>query len=182
VCDSLPLIEELSEDSDFPGHELAAAIASKCFYHLQEYNDALRCALVAGKYFDISVKNEYTDTLISKCIDEYTLLRKKQNSDPSAGIAIDPRMEVIVQQMFVRCYQDSCYEQAIGIALDTLRIDKVEEVCRTAIEASKVSILAYTFDLCQGSRNITLREFRLAVIGSTVLNYHYHYYCFIHVL
>lgn len=76
VCESLPLIEELSEDTDFDGHELAAAVASRCFYHLQEYNDSLRLALSAGRYFVISVKSEYTDTLIAKCIDEYTALRR----------------------------------------------------------------------------------------------------------
>lgn len=165
MCNSLPLIEALSEDVEFKGHTLAAAIASKCFYHLQEYNDALRLALCAGTYFDIAVKSEYTDTLITKCIDEYTSLRKRITADPAS--APDPRMEHmerIVEQMFLRCYRDGCYEQAIGIALDTLRVDKVEEVCRTAIAASKEGILAYTFDLCQGARSITLREFRLQVI------------------
>lgn len=150
---------------EFTGHELAAAIASKCFYHLQEYNDALRLALSAGPYFNIHVKNEYTDTLIAKCIDEYTALRKRIHSNPSDSIEMDPRMQDIVEQMFLRCYRDGCYEQAIGIALDTLRIDKVEETCCNAILASKLSILSYTFDLCQTSRNITLREFRLSVIG-----------------
>ena len=66
ICDSLPLIEELSEDESFPAADLASAIASKCFYHLQEYNDSLRLALNAGKYFDTSVKSEYVDTLLIK--------------------------------------------------------------------------------------------------------------------
>ena len=156
----------MSEDAEFVGHELAAAIASKCFYHLQEYNDALRLALSAGQYFNIHVKNEYTDTLIAKCIDEYTSLRKKIHMNASEPIEMDQRMEDIVEQMFRRCYCDGCYEQAIGIALDTLRIDKVEETCSKAIRSSKLSILSYTFDLCQSSRNITLREFRLSVIGN----------------
>lgn len=42
ICESLPTIEALSEDESFPAADLAAAVASKCFYHLQEYNDALR--------------------------------------------------------------------------------------------------------------------------------------------
>lgn len=49
----------------------------------QEYNDSLRLALNAGKYFDISQKNEYIDTLLSKCIDEYTVLRRRSESDPT---------------------------------------------------------------------------------------------------
>ena len=47
ICNSLPLIEELSEDSSFPAADLAAAIASKCFYRLQEYSDAFYEELIA---------------------------------------------------------------------------------------------------------------------------------------
>jgi 26S proteasome regulatory subunit N2 len=112
VCNSLPLIEELSEDSSFPAADLAAAVASKCFYHLQEYNDALRLALSAGQYLDISVQSEYVDTILAKCIDEYKVQRIAQEADPTAEI--DPRMEDIIEKMFARCFRDSCFEQAIG--------------------------------------------------------------------
>ncbi len=53
ICAYLPLIEEISEDLAFPGHELAAAIASKCFYHLGELDEALKIALNSGKYLGI---------------------------------------------------------------------------------------------------------------------------------
>ncbi|CAM9514300.1 unnamed protein product [Heterosigma akashiwo] len=45
---ALPLLEALAEDPSFPAREAAAAVASKCFYHLEEYDDALRLALAAG--------------------------------------------------------------------------------------------------------------------------------------
>ena len=80
-------------------------------------------------------------------------------------------MENIIEQMFRRCYRDECFEQAIGVALDTRRIDKVEEVGVTAIQAGKAEILGYTFNLCQTARNITPREFRLAVIAVLVKLY-----------
>jgi len=38
ICNFLPQIEELSEDDSFSAADLAAAVASKCYYHLQEYN------------------------------------------------------------------------------------------------------------------------------------------------
>ena len=109
VCSSLPLIEELSEDSSFPAADLASALASRCFYHLQEYHDALRLALCAGKYLDISIKSEYVDTILATCIDEYKSQRTAQEVD--ANVAIDPRMEGIIEQMFLRCYRDGCFEQ-----------------------------------------------------------------------
>ena len=46
-----------------------------------EYNDALRLALCAGQYLDISTKSEYVDTIIAKCIDEYKTQRTLQESD-----------------------------------------------------------------------------------------------------
>lgn len=171
ICDSLPLIEELSEDTTFAGVEIAAAVASKCFYHLQEYNDSLRLALSAGPYFNIFEKNEYINTLLSKCIDEYTELRSQQEKDPKSNVVIDPRMESIIEQMFQRCYTDGCFEQAMGIALDARRIDKVEEVLNTAIGSGHEGILRYTFNLCQGARNISSREFRLSVIDILVRLY-----------
>jgi len=176
ISESLPLIEELSEDTSFPAADLAAAIASKCFYHLQEYNDALRLALNAGKYFDVSQKTEYIEILLSKCIDEYKALRQQQlaSKDPKEGeevVVIDPKMEAIIEQMFHRCYRDLTFEQALGVALDTHRIDKVEEVIQQSIRSNREYILSYAFNLCQSARNVTPREFRLSVIEVLVRYY-----------
>ena len=169
ICDSLPLIEELSEDESFPAADLASAIASKCFYHLQEYNDSLRLALNAGKYFDTSVKSEYVDTLLIKCIDEYTMLRRSKEGNDT--VVIDNRMENIIEQMFQRCYRDCCYEQAVGIALDCRRLDKLEEICELSISNNNESILGYAFNLCQSARNVDSRGFRLDVINILVNQY-----------
>lgn len=175
VCESLTLIEELSEDSSFPAADLAAAIASKCFYHLQSYSDSLKLALSAGDYVDISQKSEYIDTLLATCIDEYKEIRMKRESGTEEAKEeappVDPRMESIIEKLFLRCCNDNCYEQAVGVALDTRRIDKLEEVCMKAIAADKESILGYTFNLCQGARNISSRDFRLAVIDVLVKLY-----------
>jgi 26S proteasome regulatory subunit N2 len=169
ICDSLPDIEALSEDTAFSGAELAAGLASKCFFHLQDYNDSLRLAFSAGPYFNIHEKCEYIDILLSKCIDEYTELRLQQEAEKDATeVVIDPRMESVIEQLFERCYRDGCYEQAMGVALDTRRLDKVQEVCNKSLEASHESILGYTFNLCQGARNIPSREFRLSVIDVLV--------------
>jgi 26S proteasome regulatory subunit N2 len=161
----------LSEDSSFPAANLAAAIASKLFYHLQEYNDALRCALLSGPYFDVSVRNEYIETMLSHCIDEYKILRTKQLKEKQENIEIDQRMETIIEQMFQRCYRDQCFEQALGVALDTHRLDKVEEVIAEACRQEKERILGYAFSLCQSARNVTPREFRLSVIEVLVKYY-----------
>lgn len=42
-------------------------------------------------------------------------------------IGIDPRLEGIVNKMFLRCLDDHKYKQAIGIALETRRLDMFEK-------------------------------------------------------
>ena len=44
IAESVDVIEGLSEEEDFGKRELAAAVASKCFYHLEDYDEALRLA------------------------------------------------------------------------------------------------------------------------------------------
>eukprot|EP00903_Cladosiphon_okamuranus_P016673 g15374.t1 len=167
VAAVVPLIEALSEDDAFPARELAAAVASKCFFHLEEYSDALRLALGAGEYFDVSSKTEYVSTMVSKCIDQYTAQRtaavvgEAQDDDVEE---MDPRMEGIVERMFDRCYADGEYTQAMGIALEAHRLDKVEETIQQAVD--KPTLLKYTFDVCQTL--VTSRQTRLKVLAILV--------------
>ncbi|CAM9153706.1 unnamed protein product [Pylaiella littoralis] len=167
VAAVVPLIEELSEDDAFPARELAAAVASKCFFHLEEYSDALRLALGAGEYFDVSSKTEYVSTMVSKCIDQYTAQRTAAAGGGAQDEAVeemDPRMEGIVERMFERCYMDGEYTQAMGIALEARRLDKVEETIQKATD--KPALLKYTFDVCQTL--VTSRQTRLKVLAILV--------------
>lgn len=89
-------------------------VASKVYYHLGEYDEALTFALGAGKLFDINIKNDYVETIVcnlfylrilAKCIDEY-ICKRQQGVEK-----IDPRLEDIVQKMFNKCYADGESEQ-----------------------------------------------------------------------
>ena len=168
VCEHLAIIEELSEDINFSGASLAAAIASRCFYYLQEYNDALRLGLASGTYFNVNERSEYVECLLSKCIDEYSALCHQKAKDDT--IVIDVKILATIELLFQRCYTDGCYEQAMGIAIDAHQLDKVEEICRVALKSTngKHNILSYTFKICLNARNIVSREFRLATIDVLV--------------
>ncbi|KAG8533085.1 uncharacterized protein KY384_001868 [Bacidia gigantensis] len=74
-------VEALYEDPQFPQRELAALVASKVYYNLQEYNESMMFALGAGKLFNLEQEGEYEDTIVSKCIDTYIAL-----SDTSSTI------------------------------------------------------------------------------------------------
>lgn len=130
IADYLKDIESLYEDPSFPGRELAALVASKVYYHLEEYDDARHLALGAGQLFDLSHRTEYVEKIVAVAIDEYVKLQtenfelKTKNKDP---VAIDPRLEDVVNRMFERCLEDKAYKQGLGMAFECRRLDAVKK-------------------------------------------------------
>ncbi|KAG0170052.1 proteasome regulatory particle base subunit [Apophysomyces sp. BC1021] len=145
IADSVAKIEILYEDTDFSQRELAALVASKVYYHLGELDDSLTFALGAGQSFDLSEKSEYVETIISKCIDKYIYLRTQQTENNGVEEEIDPRLQNIVERMFHRCSEDGEYEQAIGIALESRRLDVVKAIVE---KGSHNKLLSYVLDVC----------------------------------
>ncbi|KAJ5473269.1 hypothetical protein N7475_002835 [Penicillium sp. IBT 31633x] len=83
VVNAVPEIEALYEDESFSERGLAALVASKVYYHLQEYNESMVLALGAGDLFKLENGGEYEETIIAKCIDTFISLSAAQR--PSAG-------------------------------------------------------------------------------------------------
>ena len=176
--------EALKDEEDFPEKELAASVASKVFYYLEEYDEALKFALEAGTKFNLTEDSKYVETLIHKCIDQYIDKRKRQydrqsrleeaqkdisEQDLMQGVQsceddelmIDPRMENVINRMFDKCYADNQYNQAIGIAIESRRLDKLRE----AIERSSQELeakLGYTFQIAQ--KIIKSKKFRTEIL------------------
>ncbi|KAJ9312414.1 hypothetical protein DTO271D3_7275 [Paecilomyces variotii] len=89
IVDAIPQIEALYEDETFPERELAALVASKVYYHLQEYNESMVFALGAGKLFNLDNGGEYEETIIAKCVDTFIALsasRKAATGDQPANL------------------------------------------------------------------------------------------------
>ncbi len=92
------------DEPSFPQKELAASLASKVFYYLEEYEEALRLALEAGDRFDLNERSQYVETLVHKCIDKYIEKRVAIVDRKEEGIVIDAKMESVITRMFERCY------------------------------------------------------------------------------
>jgi 26S proteasome regulatory subunit N2 len=90
VAGSVGEIEALYEDETFPERELAALVASKVYYNLQEYNESMVFALGAGKLFNLDREGEYEDTIISKCVDTYITLSAMRNPATSDSVSKQP--------------------------------------------------------------------------------------------
>ena len=121
--------EALIDDPDFPEKQLAASVTSKVFYYLEAYEDSLQFALDAGDYFDIrsSQKSKYVDTLLHCCVDSYIEQRQAVHDKKDPEAQVNPKMEAVVDKLFERCFEDGQYGQAIGLALESRRLDKLRE-------------------------------------------------------
>ena len=125
----------LYENEAFKERELAALVTSKVYYHLGSFDNALQYALGAGKLFNVDESSEYVETIIAKCIDHYTKLQVEnfQAKEASDVKPVDPRLEDIVNRMFQRCFDDKKFKQAIGIAIETRRLDVFEKAILTSV-------------------------------------------------
>ncbi|KAK8548468.1 hypothetical protein V6N13_054732 [Hibiscus sabdariffa] len=169
ISTSVPIIESLYEDEEFGQHQrqLAALLVSKVFYYLGELNDSLSYALGAGPLFDVSEDSDYVHTLLAKAIDEYASFRSKAAESSDEAAKVDTRLEEIVERMLDKCIMDRKYQQAMGIAIECRRLDKLEEAI-TRSENVHAS-LAYCTNVSHSF--IYRREFRREVLRFLVKVY-----------
>ncbi|KAI7988490.1 hypothetical protein LOK49_LG13G01921 [Camellia lanceoleosa] len=148
--------ESLYEDEEFDQRQLAALLVSKVFYYLGELNDSLSYALGAGPMFDVSEDSDYVHTLLAKAIDEYVSLKLKAAESNDEAAKMDPRLEAIVERMLDKCILDGKYQQAIGIAIECRRLDKLEEAIMRSDNIH--ATLLYCINISHSFVN--LREYR----------------------
>ena len=166
-------IETLVEDENFESRQLAAVVASKVFYHLEELDVSLRYALGADGLFDVgATDNLYVQTLTAKSIDEYIRLSRLADSATAAAPAapIDPRLVAVVERMFERCHLDAAYTQAVGIAIESHRLDQLAKTIQVAPESERADLLTYSYQL---SHTVTMtHKLRLDLLRLLVQLYH----------
>jgi len=168
ISEAVDKVEMMYEDESFQHRGLAALLASKVYYHLGAYEESLTYALGAGELFDVNDTSEYVETTISKCIDFYTKQRIA-NAEVSSDDhkEIDPRLEAIVNRMFQRCFDDQRFKQAVGIALETHRIDIFE---KAILESGDIpGMLLYSLKVCMSL--IQNRQFRNTILRVLVKLY-----------
>lgn len=169
ISDSITTIEMLYENEEFKDRQLAGLVASKVYYHLGSFDNALQYALGAGKLFNVDESSEYVETIIAKCIDHYTKLQVDnfQAKDASEMKPVDSRLEDIVNRMFQRCFDDKKFKAAIGIAIETRRLDVVEKAILTSTNVPETISYAYkiTLSLVQN------RKFKNAILTLLVKIY-----------
>lgn len=123
------------ENSSILSHSLTRT--SQVHYHLEQYSESLGYALGAGTLFTDQVyapgkDSQYIFTIMSKVVDKYVAERAERSEATTELEPIDPRLEAIVESMFGRCFQEGNLKQAVGIALESRRLDKLQECIASA--------------------------------------------------
>ena len=84
-------LEALYEDPQFPQRGLAALVASKVYFHLQEYKESMVFALYAGELFDPNHKGIYEETILSECV---TTWIAEHDPSPANDTTRSPRLQL----------------------------------------------------------------------------------------
>lgn len=164
IADYIPLIEELQEDSRFQAKSLAALVAAKVYYNLGDLNLALKYALAAGSDLDLSKNSQFIDTIISHSIKTYVSYR--QAAMDGTGVKegetaeeVDPKLEHVVEEMLERCVASGQVTLALGIALESRRLDLVEAQLQSAHDPNTLAFVLNT-----SITLLTNRQFRTKVL------------------
>ncbi|KAH9259314.1 hypothetical protein BASA81_002357 [Batrachochytrium salamandrivorans] len=136
ISESLPKLEDLAETEGFSHRELASALASRCFYHLEEYEEATRLALASGEFLQVDGSSSYSKAIVNRCLETYVSLR---------GVGLNPKMQAVVDQMFAQCYTSGNFKRAIGLAMDARRLDTVREAIKLS-SPNETEMLAYALN------------------------------------
>ncbi|KAF8898847.1 hypothetical protein BD779DRAFT_1666615 [Infundibulicybe gibba] len=143
ISEHITLIESLYESEELPqaARDNAALLASKVYYFLGEYDEALSFALGAGSAFEAETRvygsEEFVETVVSKAIDRYIQLRAEEQS--GGHEKIDPRLQSIIEGIFSRCIAEGEFKQAVGIALESRRLDVISSIYQRTQDTSLLS-------------------------------------------
>jgi 26S proteasome regulatory subunit N2 len=94
--------------------------------------------------------------------------KKSQGGAPANPVVIDNKMEIVIDKMFKRCFSDKQYKQAIGIALEARRLDKVKEAIEMSGDQMEEN-LGYTYTIAQDI--LKSKDFRTEVMKLLLLIY-----------
>lgn len=105
---------------------------------------------------------------LAQVIDKY-IAERLERADATAESKgpIDARLESIVESMFERCFAEGNIRQAVGIALESVRLDKLEECIKAGTD--KAATLVYCLEACQTL--VQSRSFRDQVLKVLVAQY-----------
>lgn len=129
IANNLPELEDLYEDALFGDRALAALVISKVYYNLGDFEASVKYGLRAGNEFNIEEKSQYIETIVSQCISLYTTEAQKIYTGESEG-PINGALTAVFEKMVQKCIAAGELRLALGIAVDSFRLDIITQILR----------------------------------------------------
>ncbi len=124
-------------DQTFPERQKAALVLSKVFFHMEQWEDSIRLALLSGPLFNIRSESIYNKTILTKAIDKYVHDKAYNASHPQNQVTIDAALEAVVEEIIKQCLVQKDFKQVIGISLDSCRLDVLQAALSNAVPAEE---------------------------------------------
>ncbi|CAR21235.1 proteasome regulatory particle base subunit RPN2 [Lachancea thermotolerans CBS 6340] len=168
ISNEITQIEALYDDNSFQDRKLAALVASKVYYNLGEYESAVKFALAADNYFNLDEKSQFVETIVSQSIDMYIKSSAKNYESSGSEVKIDPQLSSVFERMLEKCVECGDFKLALGIALESYRLDVVERILKARVEqdsdANALKLITYV--LTAASTTVTSTPFRTSILHS----------------
>lgn len=168
IANNLTELEELYEDPKFEKRNLAALVISKVYYNLGDFEALVKYGLRAELEFNLEEKSQYIETIVSQCINIYSLEARLrylgETSEP-----INPQLVAVFEKMVQKCVAANELKLALGIALDSFRLDIIKKIIADEVakdEESGSALINYVL-VCSNTV-VANASFRSEVLNSLI--------------
>mgnify|MGYP001141761077 CR=1 FL=1 len=168
IANNIGELEELYEDESFEKRRLAALLISKVYYNLGDFESSVKYSLYAGDEFNIEEHSQYIESIVSQCINLYS--SESQRKFESPEVQIDERLTGIFERMLEKCLKSNELKLALGISLESYRLDYIESILKKQIDESNFDLVLQLINyvlVCANSV-ITNNSFRTMVLNSLI--------------
>lgn len=136
IANNITDLEDLYEDNSFGDRKLAALVVSKVYYNLGDFEASVKYALLAGDKFSIDEQSQYIETIVSQCINLYIARQKEKSDDSSLSSSSKDPLTMVFEKMLNKCLINNDFRLALGISLESLRLDIIESILKDQINAN----------------------------------------------
>ena len=132
-----------------------------------DFEASVKYSLFAGDEFNIEEQSQYIETIVSQCINLYTSLSQKKYNDKT--VEIDTQLTGIFEKMVEKCIKSNELKLALGISLESYRLDIVQSILKEQIKINEeVCLNLINYVLVCSNSVINNSTFRTNVLNSLI--------------
>lgn len=126
ISESIDIITNLSKDESFTGQKLAALLASKLYYYMGNFSQAVQYAVLSGDHFNPVGTDPFTCTLVSHAIQDYIDQVENSNELPS------PALTHIVNCVLKDLTAKGQFSKCLVLAIETRSLQDIESTLKNS--------------------------------------------------